>query len=72
MNKFTKEQKEQVINFSTMPLNQILKQPKEQKWRNVDFESFFLKKVNQMNGDALAPLFVGLGFTKVNEKQYKF
>ena len=72
LEKFTKDQLEQVINFSTMPLNQILKQPKEQKWRNVDLDSFFLKRVYSMNQDALGPLLVGLGFTKTNEKQFKF
>ena len=70
--KFNQSQKDQAINFTLMPVNHILKYPKEQKWRNVDIDSHFLKKVGEMNKNALGPLLLALGFTKVSEKQYKF
>ena len=55
-----------------MPLNQILKNPGEPKWRNVDTQTFFLKKITDMNSEALGSLFSELGFTKVSDKTFKF
>ena len=55
-----------------MPINQILNFPKDQKWRNVKTDTFFLKKIGAMCGDALAPFFSGLGFSKTSESSFTF
>ena len=55
-----------------MPLNSILKKPNEIKWRNVNTGGSLLKQVSNINSSALGILFVGLGFTMLQEKSFKF
>ena len=68
----SKQQKEMAIKYTVMPLNQIVKMPNDQKWRNVLTSSSFLKQVSNINAEALDNMLQGIGFTKVAEKTFKF
>ena len=46
--------------------------PDQVKWRNVNTGGSLLKQVSNINPDALEELFLGLGFSKLQEKTYKF
>ena len=46
--------------------------PNEQKWRNINTGGSLIKQISNINAQALEDLFVGLGFTKVQEKTFKF
>ena len=46
--------------------------PKDPKWRNVNTNSPFLKKVVTLNGGALSSFFQKIGFTKTSETTFKF
>ena len=55
-----------------MPLNQILRMPSEEKWRNVVTTGSFLKQISNINAEALENFLKGIGFTKVADSTLKF
>ena len=56
-----------------MPLERIVNETNDQKWRQVITNSnFFLKKVDLINAEGLANFFEAIGFTKQAEKTFKF
>ena len=55
-----------------MPLNQIMRMPKDQKWRSVNTGGAFLKQVSSLNDEALDTFLKSIGFKKLADKSYKF
>ena len=68
----TKQQKEMAVKYTVMPLNQIVRAPNDQKWRNVITSNSFLKQVDLINSQGLSNSFEAIGFTKQAEKTFKF
>ena len=60
------------IKYTVMPLNQIVRAPNDQKWRNVITSNSFLKQVDLINAEGLANFFEAIGFSKQAEKTFKF